>query len=280
MSLSGGLQGAAGGAMGGASIGGPVGGVVGGIAGGIAGLFGGDGGADEQRKRLDAYYAQVQGRTAPQGQATTAQQSGYEGNRAALISQLEAMSRGQGPSAAQAQMREAMDRSAGAQAAGAAGMAGRGVSAGAAYRNAANTTAAGNAQGARDMGLMRVNEQLGATSQLGGVIGQGVQAQNQANQFNASQQQGMDIQNMENTLRTMGYNDLAIQSILSQYQSQVQSGGLGSQMLAMGASAYGMLGSPGDRAARDAKAAATPNNTPTDYFPGYRPPAPAGPVVG
>lgn len=236
---SGAGEGAAGGAMIGGALGGPFGAAAGGVLGGLGGLLGGDGGKGEQEKRLNDYYNSVNGRQSPQmGPAYQAQQSGYEGNRAALIAQLEALSRGQGPSLAQAQMREAMDRSTGAQASMAAGAAGRGMSAGAAYRNAANTTAGIQAQGARDMGQMRVQEQLGAMSQLGSVIGQGAQTQNQAYQFNASQQNAAAQANLEAQLRTMGYNDQAIQAILQQ-QGAMVGPSMGQQILGMGASFVG-----------------------------------------
>lgn len=242
-------QGAAGGAMTGAAMGSAImpgwgtaiGGVAGGLLGGLGGLFGGGGTGEYQdllKKMADGYGK----RTAPQGKAVTAGQSQLTGNRAALIAQLEAQARGEGPSAARLQMQEAMDRAAGAQASAAAGAGGRGVNAGAALRNAANNTAAIQAQGARDTATLRAQEQIAATGQLGGVIGQGINADNSLNTWNAGAQNQMTQANMQAMLQQMGLNDEAqLRALLGAMGAAGP--GLGTQILAGGASAMpGILG--------------------------------------
>lgn len=118
-----------------------------------------------------------------------------------LADRLQALAEGRGPSAAQHQMQDAMARAASSQGSLARGAASRGVGAGAAFRQAANQTAALQSQGARDAGLMRVQEQLGANQLLGGVA-QGMRdSGDRLRQFNvgqrnlaALQNRGMDIQ--------------------------------------------------------------------------------------
>ncbi len=120
-------QGAAGGAMAGAAFG-PWGAAAGGLIGGVAGYFGGDP-QDEYQAKLKKLMDGYQTRQAPQiGAGGLAGQSQLVGNRGALISQLEAMARGEGPSAARAQMQQGMDRAVAAQASNAAGAGGRGKS--------------------------------------------------------------------------------------------------------------------------------------------------------
>lgn len=233
------FQGAAGGAMAGGAVGGPWGAAIGGGVGLLGGLFGSDGAGayEEQLKQLAAGYG---ARTAPQGQANMAGRSGLEGNRAALIAQLEAQARGQGPSAARLQMQEAMDRASGAQASAAAGAGGRGVNAGAALRNASNNTAAIQMQGARDTATMRAQEQLAATQQLGGVIGQGVGMDNQMSQWNAGAQNQMTQANMAAMLQQLGLNDRAQLEALMRAMGGAGPG-MGTQILAGGASAMPSL---------------------------------------
>ena len=226
--------------MAGFAAGGPVGGLIGGALSGLGGWFGGDPNAEyqEQLRKLAAGYGN---RTAPQ--AGPAAQSGYSDfrqNQAGLIAQLEAMGRGQGPSAAQHLMREAMDRAAGAQSSAAAGAGGRGVNSGAAFRQAANNTAAIQAQGARDTGLMRVNEQLGALGQLGQATAQGRAADENTNQFNAGQTNQMAQANLSAQLQALGINTQAqLQALLGAMGAAGP--GLGTQILAGGASAVPAL---------------------------------------
>jgi hypothetical protein len=234
-------KGAAGGALSGAAMGsmfGPwgtvIGGAVGGVAGGLGGYYGSQG-TDPYQEQLKQLAAGYGSRTAPQMAASQGQLSGFRTNQAGLIAQLEAMARGQGPSAATMQMREAMDRAAGAQASAAAGAGGRGVNSGAALRNASNNTAAIQAQGARDTGLMRVNEQLGATSMLGQAVAQGRAADENMSQFNASQQNQTSQGNMNAQLQAMGINTPAqLQALLAAMGAAGPA--MGTQLLAGGAS--------------------------------------------
>lgn len=235
-----GFQGAAGGAMAGGAVGGPLGAAVGGGLGFLGGMFGGGDERDEYQTLLKNLASGYGARTAPQGTANLAGRSGLEGNRAALISQLEAQSRGYGPSAARIQMQDAMDRAAGSQASAAAGAGGRGVNAGAALRNAANNTAAIQMQGARDTATLRAQEQLAATQQLGGVIGQGVGMDNQMAQWNAGAQNDMTQANMMAVLQQLGLNDKAQLQALMAAMGGAQPG-MGTQILAGGAAAMPSL---------------------------------------
>jgi hypothetical protein len=248
-----GAQGAIGGAMTGGMIGGPWGALAGGVAGGVLGGFGSDGasGYEGDLKKLAAGYGN---RAAPQ----MAGYSQFRQNQAGLISQLEAMARGEGPSAAASQMREAMDRAAGAQASAAAGAGGRGVNAGAAMRQAMNNTAAINAQGARDTALARVGEQMGAINQLGSVVGQA-----------RSGDESMMRANLEAKLRTMGMNDEGQLKMLLAALG-VAGPGTGTQIMAGGANAMPymaqMFGNSGGGVDRDSLNSAV---SATDYKAGY-----------
>jgi hypothetical protein len=232
-------QGAAGGAAAGAAFG-PWGALIGGGLGGIMGGLGGSGkgGYEDQLRQLAGGYGS---RAAPQmGPAAQGSYSKFRQNQAGLISQLEAMSRGEGPSAAALQMREAMDRAAGAQASAAAGAGGRGVNAGAALRQSMNNTAAIQSQGARDTGLMRTQEQLGAIGQLGQTLAQGRAADENMNQFNAGQMNDVGRANLEAKLRSLGLNDEA--QLRSLMQAMGAAGpGLGTQLMAGGANAMPSL---------------------------------------
>lgn len=236
-------QGGAGGAMTGAAMGSQIlpgwgtaiGAVGGGILGALGGHFGGGGAGEYQEllKKLAEGYGQ---RTAPQGTAVQAKNSQLAQNRAGLIAMLEQQAQGNGPSAARLQMQQAMDRAAGAQASAAAGAGGRGVNAGAALRNATNNTAAIMSKGAMDTSILRAGEQLAATQQLGGVIGQGINADNALSTWNAGAQNQMTQANMQAALQQMGLNDEAqLRALLGAMGAAGP--GLGTQILAGGASA-------------------------------------------
>jgi hypothetical protein len=222
--------------MAGGAIGGLPGAAIGGVLGGISGYFGGGGSSayEDQLKKLAAGYGN---RTAPQmGPAAQAGNSQFRTNQAGLIAQLEAMARGQGPSAATMMMREAMDKAASSQASGAAGAGGRGVNAGAALRQASNNTMAIQSQGARDAGLMRVNEQLGATSQLGQAVAQGRMGDENTSQFNAGQTNTHAANNLQAKLQMLGLNDKAQLEALMGAMGTAGPG-LGTQIMAGGATA-------------------------------------------
>lgn len=229
-----GFQGAAGGAMAGGSMGGPAGAAIGGGIGLLAGLFGnqGAGAYQDQLKQLAAQYGS---RQAP-GMAATAQagDSQFRADQAFLVSQLQSMAAGSGPSAAALQMRQAMDRAAAAQASAVAGAGGRGVNQGAAQRNASNNTAALQQGIAGQTAMARVQEQLGAIQNLGGVL-QGARGQDIGlSQFNAAQQNAMaqfgaQLQMQQEQLNQSGQ----LQALLAAMGAAGP--GLGSQIMAGGA---------------------------------------------
>lgn len=231
-----GAQGALGGAMAG-SFAGPIGMGLGALIGGGLGLFGG-GGASDYQAQLQQLAAGYGKRTAPQiGPAAQAGQSGFRQNQAGLISLLESMARGQGPSAAALQMRDAMDRASAAQSSAAAGAGGRGVNAGAAMRTAMNNTAAIQSQGARDTATLRAQEQLNATGMLGNVIGQARGADDAMSQFNAGQRNSVANSNLQAQLQMLGLND---ESQLRALMAAMGGAGpgLGASLLAGGAMAF------------------------------------------
>lgn len=237
-----GLKGAGGGAL----AGGSVGGLPGAFVGGALGLLGGFGGGESeqekrQREMLMQFYSQTGGRTAPQaGEAASAAMSGFRSNQSALISRLEAMANGQGPSLARQQFEQATDRNMrGQQAMAASGRGGP-----LAQLTAANNMASLGANAAQGSALARTNEQMQAIGQLGGVIAQGRGADEQVSMFNAGQFNNTSLANLDARLRTMGMNDQARLGILSQLgglnQSQANRPGLGDQILAGGAGMYAM----------------------------------------
>lgn len=234
-------KGAAGGAMTGAAIGSivpgwgtAIGAGIGAVAGGLAGWFGSDDGAD-YNAMLQQLAAGYQNRVAPQnGAAHQAGQSQLVGDRAALIAQLQAQAAGVGPSAARLQMLDGMDRAVSAQASAAAGAGGRGVNAGAALRGARNNSAAIMSQGNRDMGIMRAQEQLNATGQLGQVIGQGISADNQLSTWNAGALNSREDINLQAQMEMLGLNDRSQLAALGMYSPQQSTG---TAILAGGAAA-------------------------------------------
>lgn len=229
-----GAKGAAGGAAAGTAILPGWGTAIGAAVGGIAGYLGG-GGDDEHQAMLKRLAAGYQNRVAPQrGAANLAAQSGLVGNRASLISQLEAQSRGEGPSAARLQMQQAADQTTQMLASQAAGAGGRGVNAGAAMRNASNAGQQVMQRNNQDMGIMRAQEQMNATSQLGQVVGQGINADHQFNQWNAGARNDVDSQNMQAQMHMLQLND---QSQLAALGMHVPSVGLGTQIMTGGATA-------------------------------------------
>lgn len=223
-------QGALGGAMTGATVGSAIPGVgtaigaVGGaIVGGALSYFGSDNPSDQLKDQANAYA------NMPTPTANKADYSGFRTSQAGLISQLQAMARGEGPSAAALQMRQAMDQAASAQSSGAAGAGGRGVNQGAAMRNAMNNTAAVQTQGAANTGIIRAQEQANAVNQLGQTITSARGADEQMSEFNAGQQNQM-------ILSKMGISTNAqLQTFLAAMQAQGP--GTGTQLLAGGASA-------------------------------------------
>lgn len=249
-----GAQGAAGGALTGAAVGsyfGPygtaVGAIGGGLIGGAMGLWGDSGGPkydEELRKRLLGLEQDYQTRAWQEVSAAQANQSQFRTNQSSLITQLEAMGRGDGPSAATLQMREGLDRVAGAQSSMAGGAVGRGVNAGAALREASNNTAGAQSQIARDTGLARVQEQLGAINQLGLTIHGARTADETVNQFNAAQTNQVALANAQRQLQIEQLKLNALAAAGGTYHGTTT--GTGSAVLAGGANtASGVMAARG-----------------------------------
>ena len=221
------------------SFAGPVGAGIGGVLGGLAGLFG-DSGASGYQDTLKRLADQYGNRQAPQlnpSQVSRADYSGFRPDQAGLIAQLKEMAAGNGPSAAAIQMRQAMDRAAAAQASAAAGAGGRGVNSGAAMRTAMNNTAALQSQGARDTAVLRAQEQQSAIQQLGNVINQGRNSDENVNMFNSGQMNAAQLANLQAKLQTMGLDQQGQLAALMAAMG-VAGPGLGTQIFAGGASAF------------------------------------------
>lgn len=237
------FKGGAGGALGGAGLGGPVGAAIGGGVGFLGGLL--SGGENEndaaRRKMLMDYFAQAGGMQAPQvGQAAQGAYSGFRQNQSSLITRLEALASGQGPSLASQQFKEATDRNQASQ----AGMANSGRGGPMAAINAQNNMGLLGAQAAQGAASSRIQEQQMALQMLGGNIQAGRGADEGMNQFNAGQQNQNSLANLDARLKTMGLQDNVRLQILQQLggqnaQAQGQVG-LGDQILAGGAGLYSM----------------------------------------
>lgn len=248
-SWSEGGKGALGGAAYGAAIGSIVPGIGTGIGAGVGGALGllagfqsGDTDKEtQQRKMLQDYYNQVQNRPMQQmGPAEQGQYSSFRQNQSALVSRLEAMANGTGPSLARQQFEQATDRNMrGQQAMAASGRGGP-----LAQMTAANNMAMLGANAAQGSALARTNEQMQAIGQLGGVIGQGRAADENMNQFNAGQKNQMAMANMDARLRQMGLSDQTRLGILGQMfgltEAQLSRPTLGDKLMAGGASAFSM----------------------------------------
>ena len=198
------IQGAIGGGLGGSTLG-PWGAVGGALLGGAASLFGSDPNAmnEEERRR---YLASIANRQNPAlGPANQADYSGFRDNQAALISRLEAMSRGEGPSVSREMLNEATNRNIASQNAIAAG--GRGGNLGAMV--AANNTGRLGAQAAQDAALGRVQEQNNAINNLGMQIYSGRGADEDMNRFNTAARNNFALQNAQNQLQFWNQQDQA-----------------------------------------------------------------------
>lgn len=233
-----GVKGAGGGALAGGSIGGPWGAAIGGGLGLLAGFGGGENENDaRQREMLMRYFGQNM--EAPQaGNAAQSAYSGFRSNQSALISRLEAMANGQGPSLAKQQFEQATDRNMrGQQAMAASGRGGP-----LAQLTAANNMAGLGANAAQGSALARTNEQMQAIGQLGGVIAQGRGADEGVNMFNAGQTNNTSLANLSARLDAMGMNQQRklqiLQMLGGQNSRQANQPGLGDQVLAGGAGMF------------------------------------------
>jgi len=191
---------------------------------------------------LQQYYQQVGGgRTAPQaGPAGQAGYSGFRANQAGLITRLEALASGAGPSLASQQFKEATDRNQASQ----AGMAASGRGGPMAQFQAANNMALLGSQAAQGSAAARIQEQQMALGLLSNNITAGRSSDENTNQFNVGQKNQFELANMDARLRQMGMDDQTRLQLLSQMggQNQATAGrvGMGEQILAGGAGLFGM----------------------------------------
>lgn len=198
---------------------------------------------DRQRKRLDNYWGAVNWREVPQrGPAALAQNSGFQTNQRDLVTRLEALSKGEGPSLATETLKQATDRNMAQQASIA--QSGRGNAALASIM-ASNNSARLGQQAAGDAATMRIAEQQMALQQLGQNINAGRQSDESTSQFNATQQNFRDRDNIEARLRMAGINDQAIKNILDAYYDQQKLPGIGDYLMGGGASMMSMGASGG-----------------------------------
>ncbi len=192
---------------------------------------------DAYKKAQAEEMMRVKNRQAPQaGAANQSGLSGFRNNQQDLMNRLDAMSRGQGPSLAAEQMKAATDRNQASQ----ASMANSGRGGGIAALNAANNMGLQGAQNAQQSMMGRIGEEQMANSQLGNVINQGRQGDEQNSQFNAQQQNFRDQANLTAKLQTMGYNDEQIRAMLQQQQAQANKPGFGDQLMSGGAGLMSM----------------------------------------
>lgn len=213
----GGAEGAAGGALAGGAVGGPIGAGIGGLIGGGMGMFGSSGpSAEEKRhqKMLMDFYGQVGQRNAPQNnQVALGDWSSFRQNQSDMISRLEAMSQGKGPSLAAEQMKAGMNRNQSAQ----ASMANSGRGGPMMALAAANNMGRMNAETNQGAGMARIAEQQMALQQLGLSLHSARGADEGMSRFNASSQNTNSLANLDARLRTMGMNDQARLGILGQF---------------------------------------------------------------
>lgn len=236
-----GLQGGMGGAMAGAPLG-PAGAIGGGALGLLSGFFGENKNDSQRRKMLMDLYGQSM--NAPQaGPAAQSAYSGFRQNQSNLISRLEAMANGQGPSLARQQFEQATDRNMrGQQAMAASGRGGP-----LAQLTAANNMATLGANAAQGSALARTNEQMQAIGQLGGVINQGRQSDEGVNMFNAGQTNNTSLANLSARLDAMGMDQQKKLQILQMLGGQNQANnaqpGFGSQLMSGGAGLFSLWAS-------------------------------------
>jgi hypothetical protein len=193
---------------------------IGAVAGGLYGGFGGGGSdgrktSDEaaNRKMLLDYYNRVYNRQAPQmGPAAQGSLSSFRQNQSDLVSRLEAMSRGEGPSLAAQQLRAATDRNSAQQ----ASMANSGRGGPMAVQSAANNMGLLGAQAAQDSASARIAEQQMALGQLGQNLNSARGADEEMSRYNAGQMNDVQKANLDAKLRAMGMDDQMIARIFSE----------------------------------------------------------------
>ena len=227
------IQGAAGGALGGSTFG-PGGTILGGLAGGLGGFFGGNA-QEDQRKRQQSFYDELS-RGGPQsGPAFQGDYSGFRDNQKNLITQLEAMAQGRGPSLASEQLKAATDRNISQQ----IGLAqsGAGNPAAAAMMAGQNAQRLG-AQAAQDSGQARIQEQMGALDRLGLNLHGARDADEGMNRFNAGQSNQNQWNNLNANLDTNRLRGMTLGGM-----DPGQQPSLGERILSGGAGMFGMRAS-------------------------------------
>lgn len=213
----------------------------GGLVGGVSNFLLGDDPQDAQRQQLQTYLdSLMKGRDAPQaGPAHQSVNSGFRGNQQDLITRLEAMSKGQGPSLASEQLKAATDRNMSQQASIASS--GRGNNVGMMAMLGSNNSAKLGAQAAQDSAQARIQEQNMAFGQLGGAINQGRNSDEANSQFNAQQGNFRDQANLQAKLQAMGMNDEQIRNIMGQMTGMASQPTQGERFLA-GAAGMASMG--------------------------------------
>lgn len=233
------------GAMGGATLGSTVPGVGtlfgalgGGLLGGLGSYFGGQGPAPgaQDLEKLRAFYDQMSQQGGVQlPPAAQAGQSGFRDNQANLISQLEALSQGRGPSLASQMLQQQTNQATENQYAQAAGARGNPALA---NRQAMNNAAQLQSQAGAQMANARVAEQLGALQQLGlGIYGARGQDEG-LSQFNAGQTNQMATEQgrlgqMNNQIRLQALQQM-MSGAMQQGAYQAQQPGVGDYLMAFG----------------------------------------------
>lgn len=204
-------------------------------------MFGGNSGEqDANRKMIMDYYSRINGgRTAPQmGPAAQGTNSSFRGNQSELVSRLEAMSKGQGPSLANEQLKAATDRNIRGQQA----FANTGRGGPLAAQQAMNNSAMLGAQSSQDSAQARIQEQQMALNQLGLTLHGARGADEEMSRFNAGQQNETSQANLAARLKTMGLDDEAIARTLGllsgNANASAQQVGMGERLLAGGANMY------------------------------------------
>lgn len=231
MGIGEGLQGAVGGGLAGAGIGGPFGGLIGAGLGFGMGMLGGNPQADYQR-RLEQ---ELGGWNAPQmGRAAQGDMSSFRGNQRNLVTRLEALASGQGPSLAAAQLQAATDRNMKGQQAMAAGA--RGPNAAMAQFTAANNAGMLGAQAAQDATAARIAEQQMALQQLGLTLQGARGADEDMNRFNAGQRNEVGLAN----LQSRGMSNQQRLQLLQMLGGGAQGPTMGEQLMAGGASLFSL----------------------------------------
>lgn len=248
------LKGAAGGAATGAAIGGPWGAAIGGGIGLLGTYLSGDDGNKQQTADMIAQYRARYGQDLNMGPAAQSQNSGFRSQQQGLADRLDAQSRGLGPSLATEQLKSGLDQNMAQQASFAAS--GRGSQAGVGAFMAANNAARLGAQTDQQAAQARIQEQMNAQQQLGGLLNQGRNSDEANSQFNANQQNQAAMANQRAQLQAMGMTDDQISKLLGVQQQQYTTPGFSDQLLAGGAGMYAMSATQKAQSAAAAKAAA------------------------